>query len=166
MLVEVPAQVGAWCYVEDAALDLGVLLAHVLVAQDGVLGIGVDADAEVVALAYPTELCADGLVIVAVLGELAQLECVVQHVVGLLHELKHGINVVAVGLDALAKVAVGVGVVDEGLAVVLVVAVVVAIAELQVGAVGNGFVVGELQTQVAVHGGRLVVSVVLESLFF
>ena len=46
------------------------------------------------------------------------------------HELQHGVDVVAVGLHAFGQRLIGVDVVDEGAAVVAAIAVVVGVAHL------------------------------------
>ena len=77
------------------------------------------------------------------------------------HESQHGIDVVAVSLHALSERLVGVAVVDEGATIVATVAVIVGVAQLQVGAVGDGLTVGQLSAQAEVARGRVVVAVVL-----
>ena len=165
MLVEVPAQVHSRGDVKNLARHLRIFLAHVFIVERGALGQQVETYAEVVIVAHTAETQVDGLVVVAILAELAQAVGygvgTVQHIVHVVHESQHGVDVVAVGLHALGQRLIGIAVVDEGAAVVAAVTVVVGVAHLQIGAVGDGFAVGQLSAQAEVARGRVVVAVVL-----
>ena len=125
----------------------------------------VESHAEVVVLAHPAETDIDGLVVVAVFGVLAEAVGygvgAVEHILHLLHEAQHGIDVVSVAPHALRQCLIGVGIVDVCMAVVLAVTVVIAVAQLQVGPVGYGFAVGELSPYAVVPRRGVVVTVVL-----
>ena len=71
MLVEVPAQVHSRGDVKNLARHLRIFLAHVLIVERGALGQQVETYAEVVVVAHAAETEVDGLVVIAILAELA-----------------------------------------------------------------------------------------------
>ena len=72
VLVEIPAQVHSRGDVKNLARHLRIFLAHILVVKCGALGQQVETYAEVVVVAHAAETEIDGLVVVAILTELAQ----------------------------------------------------------------------------------------------
>ena len=66
LLVEMIAEIDAWCDIEHAACDLRIRVPHIFVVERGALWEEVKSDAEVVLLAHPAETEVDGLIVIAI----------------------------------------------------------------------------------------------------
>ena len=159
-VVELVAKVEGRGEVHHVAGDVVVFLAHVFVVQHRMLWQDFHTCAQVVLVADDAQHNSGCVVEVLIFGELAQ-RVVVKLLMTQAHQFVHSTcNIISVGLQGVHQVAVSQVVVGVGSTVALVVAVVEAIAELEVGALGDWLAVSGLNRVVATAAWGVVIAVV------